>query len=234
MSTSLTNTTDFYNAGTDALARGNLGEAVLFLRAASRLEPRADDVARNLAIAEARVALERGEGPTHVASRGGFALSSGEAWLLAAVLVAAGIVGLLARWRRIMRSLALPTAAQAPRIARGRASLALDVAGIAGLAVMAWLLGAATVSRLAPEGVVLDESLPLTAASGQPLPDSPALVAGERVRLGPERDGLVEIRLGGTSVGWARRSGVWKVSDASRYTLPSSTERSTSHGGFHG
>ena len=226
---------DFYNAGSDALANGNLGEAVLYLRAASRLEPRADDVARNLSIAEARVALTRGEGPERPAAGHGLALSSGEGWLLAALLLLIGAAGMLWRRGRLARvavSHAEPAAARADRARPLRR--ALDAAGIAGLALSAWLAASATMERVAPEAVVLDRSLPLTAASGQPLPEAPALVAGELVRLGAEREGLVEIRLGGTNVGWARRSGVWRVIDASRYNAPSSTEGKANPGRTHG
>ena len=93
---------------------------------------------------------------------------------------------------------------------------------------------AALNERFFPEAVVLDASLPLTAASGQPLPDAPALMAGERIRLAGEREGLVEIRLGGTSVGWGRLSGVWRVRDAARYTPSSSIDRGTRREGSDG
>ena len=224
-----------YNAGTNALADGSLGEAVLLLRAASGLEPRAKDVTRNLSIAEARVALARGEGPERLSSGSGFALSSGEAWLVAAALILFGAAGMAWRRQRLAR---LAVSASGAAAAHSHRSLlarrALDVAGIAGLALSAWLAASAVIDHVAPEAIVLDRSLPLTAASGQPLPEAPALVAGERVRLGSEREGLVEIRLGGTSVGWARRSGVWRVIDASRYNPPSSTERSARPGGSNG
>lgn len=225
----------FYNTGSEALAQGNLGEAVLFLRAASRLEPRATDVARNLAIAEARVALARGEGAPGVAASPSFLLSGGEAWLLAALLVGIGASGRFMEWRRL-RNIVTESAAAAAHASRPRrqGSRLTRYAGYAGLGLMALLVAGSIVAQLAPEAVVLDESLPLTAASGQPLPDSPSLVAGERVRLGPEREGLIEIRLGGTTVGWAHRAGVWRVSDAARYTLASSRERMNRGGGSNG
>ena len=231
----LTRASDLYNAGSGALINGNLGEAVLYLRAASRLEPRAGDVARNLSIAEARVALTRGEGPEGPPAGSGFALSSGEAWLLAALLMLVGAVGMLWRRRRLAR---LAVSLLQPAVPRATRSLpfrrALDVAGIAGLALSAWLGASAVMERVAPEAVVLDRSLPLTAASGQPLPEAPALVGGELVRLGAEREGMVEIRLGGTNVGWARRSSVWRVIDASRYNAPSSTDAKENHRRTHG
>jgi hypothetical protein len=219
----LTSSTDLYNAGCEALSSGNLGEAVLFLRAASRLEPRARDVARNLSITEARVALARGENGGSVSGHGPLVigLASGESWLLASLLIALGAAGRAWRWRRLGRiGTSGPGAGGSTRFGR----LFLGAAGLAGLAMAAWLLAGAVVERVLPEAVVLEHSLPLTAASGQPLPEAPALVEGEVVRLGTEREGLVEIKLGGTSVGWARRSGVWRVTDAPRYTLSSSRE----------
>jgi len=221
----LTSSTDLYNAGCEALSSGNLGEAVLFLRAASRLGPRARDVARNLSITEARVALARGENGGPVGGHGPMAigLSSGESWLLASLLIALGAAGRAWRWKRLGRieiGTSRPGADASARFGR----LFLGAAGLAGLAMAAWLLAGAVVERVLPEAVVLEHSLPVTAASGQPLPEAPALVEGEVVRLGTEREGLVEIKLGGTSVGWARRSGVWRVTDAPRYTLPSSRE----------
>lgn len=230
----LNGATSLYNAGSAALAQGRLGEAVLFLRAAERSEPRASDIARNLSIAEARVALARGESTELAAApRGptGFPLSSGEAWLLASLLVAAGAAGMAWRWRRA----GIVTAHPRPeprelRLVRG----ALHAAGLAGLLATLLLTANALHDRIAPEAVVLEESYALTAASGQPLPDAPALVAGERVRLASEREGLVEIRLGGTSVGWGRLSGVWRVRDASRYTPPSSMDRGRRREGSNG
>ncbi len=222
----LNGATPLYNAGSDALAHGQLGEAVLFLRGAARLEPRAADVSRNLSIAEARVALSRGEiadrAGENGAGGGGFYLSSGEGWLLAALLVAIGAAGMAWRWRRA--GVINGRAIREPR-SRRLMRRALDATGVVGLLVAALLATAALNERYFPEAVVLDASLPLAAASGQPLPDAPALVAGERVRLAGEREGLVEIRLGGTSVGWGRVSGVWRVRDAARYTPPSSMDR---------
>jgi len=102
----LNDATGLYNAGSAALAHGRLGDAVLFLHAAGRSEPRAADIARNLSIAEARVALARGESTEQTAApRGGtgFPLSSSEAWLLASLLVAVGAAGMAWRWRRVSR-----------------------------------------------------------------------------------------------------------------------------------
>lgn len=231
----LNDATTLYNAGSDALAHGHLGEAVLFLRGAARLEPRASDVARNLSIAEARVALSRGEIAERAGAAGGGGtgalLSSGEGWLLAALLVALGAMGMAWRWLRAGaiggRSNVEP---RAHRVARR----ALDGVGAAGLLAALLLAAAALNDRYVPEAVVLDAALPLTAASGQALPDAPALVAGERIRLAGEREGLVEIRLGGTSVGWGRLSGVWRVRDAARYTPSSSRDRGMRREGSDG
>jgi hypothetical protein len=231
----LSDVTALYNAGTDALARGQTGEAVLFLTGAARLEPRAKDVARNLSIAEARVALARGESGEHPAGAGlggtGMLLSSGEAWLLAALLVAWGALGMVWRWWRA-GAIAGHTKPESRALRLARRFL--DVAGVAGLLAALLLTLGALNETFFPEAVVLDAALPLAAASGQPLPEAPMLVAGERVRLAGEREGMVEIRLGGTSVGWGRLSGVWRVRDTARYTPSSSRDRETRREGSHG
>jgi len=231
----LNDATTLYNAGSDALSHGHRGEAVLLLRGAARLEPRAPDVARNLSIAEARVALSRGESTERAGAAGaggtGMLLSSAEGWLLASLLVALGAAGMAWRWKRAGSiSAHVNVESRAGRFARR----ALDAAGLAGLLAALLLTAGALQEAFAPEAVVLDASLALTAASGQPLPDAPALVAGERVRLAGEREGMVEIRLGGTSVGWGRLSGVWRVRDAARYTPPSSTDRGARKEGSDG
>ncbi len=215
--------TTHYDAGTAALARGDLGEAVLQLTAASRLEPRAADIARNRSIAEARVSLARGDGegrPPVPETR--VALSSGEMWLLAALLVAAGAAGMA--WRARRADPLAPRRPPEPRAGR-LARRALHAAGATGFLLALGLAALAGMEAVSPEAVVLDRSLPLTAATGQPLPGMPELVAGERVRLGAVREGLVEIRLGGTTLGWARPSALWRVRDAARYTPVSSRER---------
>jgi hypothetical protein len=225
------NASALYDAGTAALARGDLGEAVLRLAAASRLEPRAADIARNRAIAEARVALSRGDEGRPPVSEMRLALSSGEAWLLAALLVAAGAAGMAWSGHR-----ADPLAARrAPETGFRRAARrGLHIAGVAGFLLTLALATVAFMETLSPEAVVLDRSLPLTAASGQSLPGSPELVAGERVRLGALREGLVEIRLGGTPLGWARLAGVWRVRDAARYTPASAPEQGENQEGSGG
>ena len=231
----LNGATALYNAGTDALGHGRLGEAVLFLRAAARLEPRSADVSRNFGIAEARVALTRGESAEQAGSTGaggtGLLLSSGEGWLLAALLLTLGALGMAWRWRKAgIITAHTTTEPRATRLARR----SLHAAGFAGLLAALLLTIAALQDHFFPEAVVLEPSYALTAASGQPLPDAPALVAGERVRLAGERDGLVEIRLGGTSVGWGRLSGVWRVRDAARYTSNPSMDRGTGREGSNG
>jgi hypothetical protein len=220
-----------YDAGSAALVHGSLGPAVLYLRAAQRLEPRADDIARNLGIAEARVALARGE--SGAGGGGGLRapVSAAEGWWIATLLVALGIVGMARRFRSAGRLLADPAAAAiatgTPRPAPGSAAAdratrlarrTLDAAGLLGLAVMAWLSLSAAYDAIAPEAVVMEREVKLTAASGQPLPGEPALEEGETVRIGREREGQVEVRLGGTSVGWARRAAFWRVRDARGYT----------------
>jgi len=219
-----------YNTGSQALSEGRLGDAVLLLRAAQRLEPRAADVARNAGIAEARVSLSRGEG---VGSPGAFQpvtiFSSAEGWWFAALLLAVGAAGMAWRARRAAGEAARGTRSSLTPRAR-RLRIGLDAAGIAGMALSLFLAAGAMLDLVAPEAVVMEDRVRLTAASGQPLPGEPALVAGERVRLGREQERLVEVRLGGTPVGWARRSAFWRVRDAAEYTRPSDASRSADRG----
>jgi hypothetical protein len=219
-----------YDAGSHALAEGRLGEAVLLLRAAERLEPRAADVARNRDIADARVSLSRGEaGVAPGGARFESPISSIEGWWLAAVLLAVGALGMAWRARRAARGLSMDSTDAAPRAAR-RTQAAFDIAGALGFAFALALAASAAIDAVAPEAVVLEDRVRLAAASGQPLPGEPALVAGERVRLGREREGLVEVRLGGTSVGWVRRAAIWRVRDAAEYTRRSATNSTTATG----
>jgi hypothetical protein len=51
----------------------------------------------------------------------------------------------------------------------------------------------------------------------RPLPPY-LLGAGDEVRLGPTRGDLVQVRVSGNAIGWAKRSGLWRVADAPRYT----------------
>jgi hypothetical protein len=211
---SVTDAGTLYDAGTAALVDGRLGPAVLFLRAGERLEPRAGDIARNLGIAEARVAIARGEAGDAPARGPSMPLSAAEAWWVAALLLALGAAGMARRaFRETAREPAKPRGVA--RVVVGRA---LDAAGLIGIAAVVALSLLAGMERAMPEAVAIDSNVRLTAASGQPLPGEPALVAGERVRLGREREGLVEVSLEGTTVGWARRSAFWRVRDAARYT----------------
>ena len=226
----MTDTASLYNTGTQALSEGRQGDAVLLLRAAQRLEPRAPDIARNAWIAEARVSLSRGEGAgASVGNPPPAIFSSAEGWWLASLLLVVGAAGMAWRAQRATREAARGT--QGPRSPRGRRiSIGLDAAGIAGMALSLVLAAGAALDVVAPEAVVMEDRVRLTAASGQPLPGEPALVAGERVRLGREQERLVEVRLGGTTVGWARRSAFWRVRDAAEYTRPSDASRNEEKG----
>ena len=202
-----------YNAGTTALAQGRIGESVAFLVAARRLDPRAADAARNLAIAEAHVAAGRGEeivplrttppSPT---------LSTGETWWLAAALLAVAAVARAARAVRAARTQGAPI----PPRAWTRAVAIVPAA--AGALLAAWLTIAALDERAHPEAVVVVPLLEARRGPDEPQRPPVLLRAGERVRLGRGTGADVEVRLGGTPIGWAAREGLWRVSDAPRYT----------------
>ncbi len=196
-----------YNAGTEALGRGEIGPAVAFLAAAGRIDPRARDLRTNLAIARERAqenqgsgSRERGEVPS------AFVLSPRESWLLSAALAMSGALSL---WATAFR----------PRV---RGLLVLGVAAFAAGALF-WcvLLLRANEERRHPSAVVVAPVLEVAPAPEE-RPLSPYLLgAGEEVRLGRARGDLVEIRVGGNSIGWAARSGLWRVADAARYTADS-------------
>ena len=196
-----------YNAGTSALARGDLGPAVAFLVAAHRIDPRARDIRANLAIARERVQEAQGSGARekeHVPSA--LALSPAESWSLSAALAA---LGALLVWLAAFRQ-------------RSRPLLFGGVAAFAAGALL-WvvLVLRAGEERRHPEAVVVAPVLSVAPAPEE-RPLSPYLLgAGEEVRLGRARGDLVEIRVGGNSIGWAPRSGLWRVADAARYTANS-------------
>jgi hypothetical protein len=198
-----------YNAGTAALRRGDLGPAVAHLRAAQRLDPRARDVRTNLAIARSRVEEREGSG-RHVAGvPPALALSAPELWNAAGVITVLGALLLLASVFR-------------PRPRR------LLVLGGATFAV-GTLLGLGLMIRAReearhPEAVVVAPMLDVLPAPDE-RPVSPYLLAaGEEVRLGSKRGDLVEVRVGGNTIGWASRSGLWRVDEAPRYTARSGSK----------
>ncbi|HZE19402.1 MAG TPA: hypothetical protein VE402_04700 [Candidatus Angelobacter sp.] len=193
-----------YNAGTDALSRGDTGRAVAFLLAAQRIDPRARDIRVNLAIARARAEDVQGTGEHQRASPlPGIVLSPAEAWWTAALLALAGaLMGGLAALRQTGRGL----------FVSGTVALTL------GVLVWGCLLLRAREERRHPEAVVVVPVLEVGPAPDEQ-PRSPYLLgAGEEVRLGRTRGDLVEIRVSGNTIGWARRSALWRVADAARYT----------------
>lgn len=207
-----------YNAGTASLDRGDLGGAIALLRAAERLDPRAPDLRRNLAEARARAAVARGAQPPRAPPA--FRLSTREAWWLAALLLWLGAT-LAAVARRAKRRDGRD--ADSLDAVTRRAPRPLSVSGhallLAGLLLLSWLVFRARDDSLHPEAVVVAPSLPAGPAPDE-RPRAPYLLsAGEEVRLGRTRGALVEVRVAGTAIGWAERSGVWRVTDAPRYTV---------------
>jgi len=204
-----------YNEGTAALARGQIGEAVAFLVAARRIDPRAADARRNLAIAERTVASAQGETPPPTPKGPAVALSSAEAWWLAAILLALGaaaVIGSLRAW---------PTGGvREARTFRGArlARIGGVAAVVAGVLLGAWLGAAALTERRNPEAVIVARSV--EARSGvDETPRAPILLrAGERVRTGRIRGEDVEVLLGGSPIGWVPRAALWNVADTPRYT----------------
>lgn len=195
-----------YDAGTLALERGQIGEAVALLAASRRIDPRAGDARRNLAIAENQVIAARGESPTALPSGPSLALSTAEGWWLAALLLAIGAAaGILTLWER--RS-------ERVRILR----VAAIVAVVAGVAISAWLGAAADRERRHPEAVVVAASVEARRGVDE-APRTPILLrAGERVRTGRARGEDVEVILGGSPIGWVPRVALWHVAEAPRYT----------------
>ena len=199
-----TDATLLYNAGTVALTRGEVGPAVAFLLAAARLEPRTPDIRANLARAVSAAALasgEEGRGDHPAASP--VPIATDEAWWIAAALLAAGAgVG-------IVRTLS-----RTPQAARW-AGAALMVMGVL---LTVWLHREAWEETAHPEAVVIAPILSVERGPEEPSRPAVLLGAGERVRLGQARGGLVEIRVGENRIGWAARDGLWRVADAPRYT----------------
>jgi hypothetical protein len=197
-----------YNAGTAALEQGDLGRAVAFLAAARRVDPRAPDVRRNLAIAERTVASARGESaPTPPAAGGpALALSAAEGWWLAALLLALGAAAAIAGVWGLHRKRA--------RLLRVSAAAALA----AGALITLWLGAAALLERRHPEAVIVVASVEARRGVDE-APRTPILMqAGERVRIGRSHGGDVEVILGGSPIGWVPRAAVWYVADTPRYT----------------
>jgi hypothetical protein len=99
----------------------------------------------------------------------------------------------------------------------GSRALAI-VPAVAGIVLAAWLTIGALQERAHPEAVVVAPLLEARRGPDEPQRPPVLLRAGERVRLGRAIGGDVEVRLGGTPIGWAAREGLWRVSEAPRYT----------------
>jgi hypothetical protein len=197
--------TTLYNAGTTALTHDALGPAVTFLLAAARLEPRATDIQANLSRALIESAQAAGEDVGAVHGEGSaLSLSTVESWWLAALLLAAGA------------AIVVFGVFRAPPVPVRWTGSALVLLG---LALSAWLHVRAWEETAHPEAVVVVPALSVERGPEEPSRPPVLLGAGERVRLGTTRGGLIEIRIGSNRIGWAVREGVWRVSDAARYTL---------------
>lgn len=196
--------TTLYNAGTTALTHDALGPAVTFLLAAARLEPRASDIRANLNRALMEAARAAGEDVGAARADGSaLSLSPVESWWLAALLLAAGAaIVVLGLFRA------------PPRPVRWTGSALV----LLGFALSAWLHVRAWNEAAHPEAVVVVPALSVERGPEEPSRPPVLLGAGERVRLGTTRGGLIEIRIGSNRIGWAVREGVWRVSDAARYT----------------
>jgi hypothetical protein len=203
-SSAVVDASTLYNAGTVALERGEIGPAVAFLVAARRLEPRASDIRANLEAAETASLRARGgdsmeQGTMHMP----VLLSAPESWWLAVVLLACGallaVLGLI---------LGIPS----------RLQVAAPVLLSLGLLISGWLHIQAWEEATHPEAVVIAPALSVERGPGDPSRAAVLLGAGERVRLGTSRGPRTEIRIGGNSIGWAGREGLWKVVETPRYT----------------
>jgi len=196
-----------YNAGTAALERGELGQAVAYLLAARRLDARAPDVRRNLAIAERVVSVARGDTPAAIPGGPALSISSGEGWWLAALLLLVGAALGIA-------SLGRPRPGGTIRLLRRGA-----VAGLAlGILLGSWLGASAFSERRNPEAVVVVESVEARSGIDEP-PRAPILLrTGERVRTGRTHGDAIEVLLGGSPIGWVPRGALWIVADTPRYT----------------
>ncbi len=196
--------TVLYNAGTVALERGAFGPSITFFLAAARLEPRTPDIRANLASATAAATRAAGddERPEDAGPRP-FPIAPGEAWWIAAGLLAVGAIFGIARAARGL-----------PRAARWIGNGVM----IAGIALSTGLQYAAWEESAHPEAVVIAPTLSVERGPDEPSRPAVLLAAGERVHLGEVRGGQVEIRIGANRIGWAGREGLWRVADAPRYT----------------
>jgi hypothetical protein len=204
---------ELYDAGTAALQRGDLGAAVAFLRAAERVDPRAADLRHNLTEARARAAAGRAGGEAPPPTPGGSLplTAAEESWIAAALLVLGALLG---SWELLFED---PGSAFGNR---RRRAIPIAAAGlVAGGALLAiFLIARARQEAVHPQAIVVVPVLEVGPAPDE-RPRPPYLLGGgEEIRVGRVRGALVEILAGGNSIGWAQRSGVWRVADAARYT----------------
>ncbi|MEN9798994.1 MAG: hypothetical protein RL653_2690 [Pseudomonadota bacterium] len=185
-----------YNAGTAALAAGDLGGAVLYLERALRLGGDTADIEANLSVARSRQ-LDQVVGAGVERSFAQRLASSTDERLGAVVLLAGAWIACLAfAWARLRRT------GRGAAVALGVTALAVAVPAGALVATHAW------VERNVREGVVRAPTV-----QARELPQAEARVSfemhpGLKVRLLDDKDGYTRVRLPNGMEGWATREGI--------------------------
>lgn len=185
-----------YNAGTAALATGDLGGAVLYLERALRLGGDTGDIEANLAVARSRQ-LDQVVGAGVERSFAQRVASSTDERLCAALLLAGAWLACIAfAWARLRRT------ARGVAVALGVLALAVVLPAGALVGTHAW------VARNVREGVVRAPTVP-----ARELPQAEARVSfemhpGLKVRLLDDKDGYIRVRLPNGMEGWATREGI--------------------------
>lgn len=186
-----------YNAGTAALASGDVGAAVLYLERALRLGGETEDIEANLAVARSRqldqvvgAGLERTLGQRIVAATDERLF----AWIALCGTWAACLLLAVAR----LRSGRVRTAS----LALAALSLAAALPSGALVATHAW------VARTIREGVVLSLTVPVRELPQVGARTAFEVHAGLKLRLQDEKDGFVRVKLPNGLEGWATREGI--------------------------
>jgi hypothetical protein len=185
-----------YNAGTAALAEGDLGGAVLFLERALRSGGDTADIEANLSVARSRQ-LDQVVGAGVERSFAQRLVSSTDERLCAAALLAGTWLACLGfAWARLRRT------ARVASFAIGVLALSVAIPAGALVGTHAW------VERNVREGVVRAPTV-----QARELPQAEARVSfemhpGLKVRLLDDKDGYTRVRLPNGMEGWATREGI--------------------------